>query len=244
MGYLNKYDKREKRALFLQKEMNRILKEMRMLGWNKLDKPIRNGWEVQWKLRDDIAKRKEAKYMQRALDAVKVTPVHCDNEHCFTFFKGHQWLLPDYRIVERSKKGLKVRLEPRTRVLHQSEYDKLDERTKKFFSEHLKISPWSKAEYKIYSLALTYELVPDIKRSYITHRRIHDETLEQEYEELYAEYDKYIYNGTLPARWKDWGWRIRHKVNRMKWKNAKTHIERGVDPDELEFEPQTKKDRW
>lgn len=56
----------------LEKELDEINEAQRNLGYVVLDKPIRDGYYKTLKLRDDIARNKQAKYFEEILDAVKV----------------------------------------------------------------------------------------------------------------------------------------------------------------------------
>jgi hypothetical protein len=238
MGKLNKQSRHEKRAISLQKEVNRLWQEFRKLGYYKLDKPIRNGWEIQWKLRDDVAKSKNGKYMQKALDLVKCTPEHCDNDKCFKTFKK-KFYQAAYEFIVKSKNGVKIKILPRKLGLTKSKYDELDPKIQKYFTENIK-EGWGGIELKTYSLNLTYELETKISRSYITHRQVFDPKLEKKFNEVYGEYTKFIYDGTLSKRWNDWSIKFKSKRERMRWRNAKSYIENGENPDNLEFEPKLK----
>jgi len=248
MGHLNKQDRHVKRALALDRAMTKVQDKIYALGWDKLDKPIAHGWETQWKLREDVARRADSWQMQMALDVAKMTPKHCDNKKCFKEYKHSEmrYISPEYKIVVKSKKGVKVLITPGTRRIHKHEYDKLHIQAQKWFTEITEVNPWGGREYKIYILRLSFELVPDISRCYITHRQVIDPVLEQEYDELSDEFDKYINDGTMSSRWSHSTNNFRAKRERARWRNAKTEILMGKDPDDLEFVPRLKRgwDDW
>ena len=243
MGKLNKYSKKEKQALALQREMAEFWAKMRKAGYVKLDKPVRDGWEVQWKIRDDIARSKNGEFMQKALNLVKVTPVYCDNKKCFKIFK-YGYVPAGYEEIVRSKKGVKVKVKPDMRRISKKEYDELEPKVQRYFVEHVKDSRMPGVKIYTYGLTLTYELDVKVSRSYITHKRIIDPELDKRFDEVSSKYYEFIYDGTLPNTWKDWAIKFKAKRERMQWRRASVCIRKGEELDDLEFEPIIKKGWW
>lgn len=91
---LNKHEKRQKKAIALQRERDRLNDIQSKLGLEKLDKPIHHGYKKFFVLRDDAQRREDASVLRKILQYVNSSIFSKDKE-----FKSRRWF-NDFRRSE------------------------------------------------------------------------------------------------------------------------------------------------
>lgn len=228
MNTPNRKEKAEKTARKIQKELGQVYKEIKDLGWKKLDKPIRHGYDKSWVVRKDILKSKKGKLIDQVLDIINVSIWWNDKSFLAPYKDKYIYDYNSYATVVSGKKGSKILLNPGKRKLSQKKYDLLEPKLRPFFRAQEIIPKWG-SPYNVYITILTYELDIKITKSYITHRKIMDPSLEKRRDELDKEYRYLINTGVLGCTWKDWHVRSKYKSSRMLWRNEKSKITKGDD---------------
>lgn len=172
----NKYFYKEKELIRLRMKDQELHTAIRNQGLVELEEPIHHGYNADWVLRPDIARRDDAAAYQEALDACK----------------GRIWgKTPDFKHKDKKTKKW-VLHNPKMNPIKKVTYDALSPTAKKFYIED---TTRTKKYWKLgftdiqYRCTLSYELVVVITKSYITHRREHDNVLYQ----LEAENEKMMY---------------------------------------------------
>lgn len=232
----NKYIKKEKLFLKIQRELNAIYDEMSNLEWEKLEKPIKYGYEKWFVIRKDVLRSKEGPWKERALNLVS-KPVWSRNKKFIVAYKSTNmaaFINVEHEIISNNKKGLKVLLNPGKKALYPNEFEKLDPKIKKYFIEVKKTNRWNDVEYSMYELnLLPHELDTRTKVNYLTHRREFRPDLESKEAELDAQYTKLLNEGVGNRRWSDWWCDTRNKRQRTLWKNAKSKLMLADDYNEV-----------
>ena len=227
MGRDNKYTKKEKRSLKIQRDLDKIYKEMRDLEWQELDKPIKYGYEKWFVIRKDVLRSKEGPWKEKALDIVAKV-VWCKNKKFIHSYKSPRMLAfvnQEHEVISNNKKGLKILLNPGKKEIYPKDFEALDPRIKKYFIEVKKTHKWNGVEYSMYALNLyPHELDTRIKVNYLTHRREFRPDLESREAELDAEYRILLNSGVGNYTWRDWWTDNSAKRQRILWKNAKSRL--------------------
>lgn len=149
-----------------------------------LDKPRFAGWKRFFVLRDDIARRKDAKEIRAVLELV--------NETRYSKTKDFSIHDSDQRIY-----GYRQHITN----LSEKQYDKLNEAQKKFF-----VKDWDgRKKFVFYSFYPTYFFVFKIKRHYVTEVPVLDAELESRIKELQNKITK---NNLWPKIHKVMGWKM------------------------------------
>jgi len=205
---INKYEKQEKEYLKMEKRYHEIWGEISKLPLITLQEPVQKGWEITQKLRDDIAKRKEA---SEILEAIKIGyyPTRYTNseEEVKLIRRGKK----EYtKTIDKKRVHISLRLGKRT-VL-EKEYDALPDKIKKYFyldTLHEAYTKYGRRYYHIYIPG--YYLVLKAKPNMLTHYRSKGGELEKEYDFL---------RDSLQEYWmKKWGY---HKQFPKSKERAKT----------------------
>ncbi len=209
----NKHFLKEKEIQRLKNEGSLIHDAIHSQGWVKLDKPYHQGYNAKWVLRKDIARREDAEDFQRALDISNKT-VWSRNK--------------DFRYKNHKTKKVEILL-PGLKPISKKQYESLPPQVRKFFRRDLSsIQNWRYGFRDItYICILTYELVVLKTKTYVTHRREHDEVLYQRE----AEIEKRLYDLTDDHPWGNYGdgkfWRRR--ALRMKKTIAKHELREEIN---------------
>jgi hypothetical protein len=173
----NKYFYKEKELIRLRMKNQELNDAIRNQGLVELEEPIHHGYNADWILRPDISRRTDASAYQEALDACK----------------GRIWnKTPDFRHKDKKTKRW-VLHNPKMNPISKVTYDALSPTAKKFYIEDTSNTRkyWKLGFTDIkYRCTLSYELVVVVTKSFITHRREHDNVLYQ----LEAENEKMMYN--------------------------------------------------
>lgn len=199
----NKQYFKEKAIIRLKMEDYEIRDAIRNQGLVELEEPIHDGYNAEWVLRKDYARRDDAAVYQEALDACK----------------GKVWSrTPEFRY-KNSKTKKWEQYYPALHKINKEKYEALSPSAKKFFFECSDKKKYWKYGYtdKEYRCTLSYELVVLITKSYITHRKEHDNVLYQ----MDAENEKMlriVTNGNpYPGSYHNKYWR-RHENKKEKLK--------------------------
>lgn len=200
----NKQFFKEKALIRLRMKYDELRHSIRDQGWVELDEPVHHGYNAEWILRDDILKRDDSAAYQEALNV-------CNHK---IWSKN-----PDFKYKNRKTKRWEV-VRPALRKINKDTYEKLSPTAKKFFCEDTsKDRRYWRYGYtdKSYLCTLSYELVIKITKSYITHRREHDNVLYQ----MSAENEKMMY--IIAGNDNPWGydngypkWYKRHEYKKVK----------------------------
>lgn len=159
----NKYFLRAKELVRLKIEENKLREAKNNQGYIELEKPIPDGYVAEWKLREDITRRKDAHVYQEALDVCNRKVYSKKKDFKFKDWKTKKWYI---RYPEMTP-------------INKETYESLSASAKKMFYEDRSYSRYWRQGFSDvkYKCILTYELVMDIKVSYLTHRREHDSLL-------------------------------------------------------------------
>ncbi len=169
---MNSKHKNFKKILKLEARQDEILEAQRKLGYEKLDKPYQKGWEAHWVLRDDAQRRDDADRLQALLDRVNQT-IYSDNKE----FK--EWSRGERKYIYH-KPGLKY--VPEREI--QGWYSWARIWFKHVPSED-KYNWWYGGELRYFRFDIpSYYLVMKVEKRWITHYKVMDEVLEQEWAEL------------------------------------------------------------
>jgi hypothetical protein len=211
----NKYWIKEKQLIALKMKDREIHEAIGNQGWIELDKPQHDGYFAEWVLRDDIKRREDAQFFQEALDACK--------ERIWS-------RTPEFRIKNRKTKKWE-HVNPKLIDINKEKYESLSASAKKFFFEStdkIHRRRWRIGfSDKWYSCTLSYELVVHVSKSFITHRREHNNILYQ----MDAENEKMMYqiagSNNNPWGWSDssYRWSLRHENKKEKLKAERKLVE-------------------
>ena len=143
-------------------------------GVIELEEPIHHGYNAEWILRNDIARREDANVYQEALDACKGKIWCKKKDFKFLNYKTRKWYVAN----------------PALKKINKAKYDALSPSAKKFFHEDISTKKNHFYKDKDYICTLSFELVVKITKAYITHRTEHDGTLYKKK----AEIEKQMYD--------------------------------------------------
>lgn len=201
---MNSKDKKIK----LYKELNRRLKKNQRaqydLGYLPYDKPIHKGYDIYYKLRDDI-KRRDDYYVFEYILRKFGKSSWCKN----TEFRRWDYLTKSY-----------VNINPYIRHISEKEYDELLSEAKKWFTKYdgqNKIVIWGKVyDYYINTIP-EFFFKKKIKKHYKTHYKVIDSALLQE-EAYLIDRLKWEFYGKLYGRSSapKWYCKVFHKKEKNK----------------------------
>ena len=221
----NKYDEQEKYKLKISRDLKEVYKEIYNIKPIELSKKIRHGYISNWKLRADIAKRQDAKWMLQAIEASNIQ-VWSDNKQFIAQYKYLDYLEGTVEVISNHKKGYKVKIYPGKRKLSTSKYEALHPAVKKYFTPKEHFNKWAGTSYMLYHLNLTYQLVEDIQIYYITHKKLINPELESRVTILWDENRLLHYNSRFRSINE-----FRITNNRVKWRKATRAIIKNEDYD-------------
>ena len=177
---MNSKDKNYKKYLAVRRRKEEIREAKRNLGYEKLDKPYQRGWDAYWVLRDDISKREDAEEIQAIIDHYGTTIYSKDGEFV-------TWLRKEKRYISHK---------PSIKTIEEKEYKTLYSWAQKWFEHDPtkdKYSPWHYRTLRYYKCVIPeYFLVMKKVKHWVTHHKVVDEVLEQEWAELDVLEDKLI----------------------------------------------------
>jgi hypothetical protein len=168
---MNSKDKNYKEYLKVNRRKWEVLGAQRNLGYEPLDEPYQKGWDAYWVLRKDVSRRSDADDLQFILDNFG-KDIWCDN----IFFLKWDRSIRRYTDIN-----------PHIRAITEREWEKLPATCKKWF----KVMPIQHGHYHPWWYTSTYTcviplhfLVKEKEPSMVTHKRVIDNLLEQEWAEL------------------------------------------------------------
>lgn len=177
----SKYEIRYKEFLRLREEQDEIQDKIEDLPWIPYDKPIHKGWEVNYELRDDIARRGDSDYIKEVLRIGYSTSLIRSIKHVKMMRRGIKGYWSSYgrgRYWTSFTPG-KIRLK-------EQQYQKLIPPIQKYFHK----PRWWEEGYNIawrdhYFVSLpSYWLTLRVRPHYHTHFRDKDGALETRYKEI------------------------------------------------------------
>lgn len=168
---MNTKHRNYKKYLAVRRRQDEIRIAQRNLGYEELEKPYQRGWNAYWVLRSDVGRRDDAEELQSILDHYGATIYSRDKE-----FKTWSRKLKEY-----------VNHEPHIKTIGQKEYDSLYPWAKKWFEHDPskdRHSYWY-GTIKVYKCTFPKWFLKMKKvKHWVTHYKVQDEVLEQEYAEL------------------------------------------------------------
>lgn len=177
---MNTKHKNYKKYLEVQRRKHEILTAQRNLGYEKLDKPYQKGWDGYWGLRDDVTRSEEGKRLQVLLDNFGKT-ISSNNK--------------EFRIWSRDDRKYHYH-KPSFRLVPEDEWVNFHSWAKKWFEHDPsedKDSWYYSGVRRFYKCIIPeWMLVMKKEKHWVTHYKVHDEVLEQEYAELDTLEDKLI----------------------------------------------------
>ena len=243
MGHLNQKDREYKDFLKNERNLEKIHKQIMAVPYTKLDKPVQHGWNKHYIIREDVLRSKTGPIKQACLDMVQRSVWSGDKS--FTHLYNPYWgsIKDNHDVIEKSKNGLRIKLNPELHDIDTGTYDLLSEQMKKYFYPVTKLG-WGNVEYTKYVFEiLQHELASVITKSFMTHRRVLKPELEQEYDEYSRIQDNYIDKGVTKWRRHSISDGFRHKSDRTNWKSSASKIKNAYDPEDVAIKiPNSKKD--
>ena len=171
---MNKKEKRHKEYLALERERTEIWTKIRNLPLIPYEKPIQNGWTINFELRSDIAKRDDAQYIKLAL-SVGYKPAYLKNiKHIQMMRSGKKGYWTTYQ-----KRRVWTPFSPYVVWLKDFEYEKLHPAIKKYFYRPI-FGWWDFPRYRDrYRIVMPeFWLIAKPRPYYLTHYRNVDGKLE------------------------------------------------------------------
>lgn len=188
------YEGKEVRRIY--KEWTDLWRSYKDLGhWVKV-KPYRRGWTRYYVLRNDISRRKDAFYIQKALDLVNTTRYSRSKK-----FTTRDW---------RSKKDKPI--SQSLGYISEEKYEGLDDRIKKHLVKRIytQKTVWGKREYVGYTLRHEYWAEFKIEPNIIVEHWIPDVEVERRRAELDLKIERH---NLWPKIYREHGW------SNWKWDN-------------------------
>jgi len=197
---LNKQDKKYKEYLRMEKELSDLREKLYKLPLIPLPEPYQKGWLITIKLRDDIANRKDAN------DILKAIEIGYYKER----FTNSVDEVKSVRAGKKSyskivkKKRITTELVPSFRYINEKKYIELPDNIRKYFYLDVFNESYKKYGHKLYQIKIPYYYITlRVKPNMITHTRQKGGELEERYEFLKHKLEefwreKYNYSKTYP----------------------------------------------
>ncbi len=168
---MNRKHKNYKKLVAVWKRLDEVREAQWNLGYEPLEEPYQKGWDAKWVLRKDVSRRDDAEYLEYILERFGVD--------CWSRNKDFIW----WDRCERRYRDIN----PKIKRIDRKTWESLPPPCKKWFTKyhdrHGHYCPWLK--YSEYICIIPkYFLVKKITPCIVTHKKVHDEVLEQEYSEL------------------------------------------------------------
>jgi hypothetical protein len=173
MGRLEKkYNKKDesKEVKRLFREWRRVQEAQRNLNWIELEKPIFLGYIKRFKLREDVAKRKDAHIFVNILEKINNHKT-CKNKE----FIGREW-----------KTGKKVPVVVTLKKINKKEFNKLSKGEQKYFREYYS----HKAREWRYEFTQSHFYETYIEKHYAYKVKEHDAVLAKKERELANKFER------------------------------------------------------
>lgn len=217
---INKYERRYKEYLALREEIDNLREQMRKRPPIPLKEPYQDGWILYIDFRDDFKRRKDYPVYKKILDMCAYS-VRTKNLKLIKRIRSNRRLDLLYNEIHPAGGGRnKFGHVPYLKSIRESQYMKLNEQERSFFSIDPYYAKWSSFTGNYYyCTVLRHWLVVKTKPNIITHRYDVGGDLEKRYKELQSKLDNFHefttnYSTSYPA-YKD-RMRIRDKVQKFK----------------------------
>lgn len=160
---------RQKELRSLNTQLWDLHKKEKELGYVELEKPVEAGWVRYFVLRQDVARSKEAPFFQKILDRIN-TKAYCNRK--------------DFLKKSRKTKRL-TPIEQKTKELSAGDFGKclFTEKENALF-EYKWLRNANGVKYRAYVFLEQWRFEFKVKKHWITHRKVHDNVLEQRIAEL------------------------------------------------------------
>lgn len=223
MATPNKYELAHKAFLKAQRRLEVVKKEIRKLPLQELKEPFQQGWEVTIRLRDDIARRKDA---DKILEAIKIG--YRPNTHLSKLSHLKKLRAGEKGYWDRlGKDRCWITFYPSLIQLKVKEYEALPESLQKYFVKHVDSvthygQVYTSTYYKI-SLPDYYTTLK-ARPNIVTHYRVKGGPLEKEQAEL---------SKILQEYWREWfgydkdHWDRPHNTERTKTRTKLSKVLKG-----------------
>lgn len=178
---LNKYDREYKEYLAMEKRLNVLLLEINKLPLIPLKKPIQKGWIVIQRLREDIAKRKDAPFLNELLRiGYEKNKIISSEKEVKLVRQGKK----EYNYTEDKKRKFR-NLRPERKLLSEKQYNELSDKIKGYFTLDTLSDAYRLWKRKYYYIYLPdYYTILKAKPNILTHYRNKGGPLEEEYQYL------------------------------------------------------------
>jgi len=177
MRELDKYEKKYKTFLKMQRRLDEIEDELRKLPLRELKEPYQKGWNISIRLRDDISRREDAHIIQKIID------LGWHKEHYTTDLEAVKAVrkgLKSY-ICTTYKKPLSISLIPHRKDIKEEEFNKLPNHIKQAFRLDDFSERYTKYNRKYYYCCLpNFYTELKVRPNIITHERLKGGELESE----------------------------------------------------------------
>jgi hypothetical protein len=160
---------RQKELRSLNIQLWDLHKKEKELGYVELEKPVEAGWVRYFVLRQDVARCKEALFYQRILDRIN-TKAFCNRKD----------------FLKKSRKTKKLNpIEQYTMRLRPDEFERrlFTEKEKALFELKI-IKEKGGGKHRAYVFLEEWRFDFKVKKHWITHKKVHDNVLEQRIAEL------------------------------------------------------------
>lgn len=177
-------DVQHKKWIALGRQRNDLWKQyIRGIGYEDFPKPVHYGWVRTYELRDDVAKRKDAHYLQRILDVINVAHHSFDKE----FKDKVRYIIPrTYDVV-----GFIANRDIAPHRLNKGAYEKLftgenaiPTRYQSDFITVTETSHWGGQQHTFYIYKPTWHFKVVVKKHMLTRIRLYDSEMESRLYEL------------------------------------------------------------
>lgn len=184
----NKQTEQEKEYLKLRDELDDLLSVRRGKSYIELEEPIHHGYNVEWVLREDVARG----------------PLAHELESFIYHFSRPGWCA-NKNLVKKYKKGTPEKIKPEWVYVSKYRYDGMADWCKKWFTkdyQRRRISYFGEVEYDYKVCIPEYYFVERRSKSYITHREILNPDLQSQIDQLknllerkFYKFETYKYSG-------------------------------------------------
>jgi len=197
---LNKQDKKYKEYLRMEKELDDLREKLYKLPLIPLSEPYQKGWLITIKLRDDIANRKDAN------DILKAIEIGYYKERFTNSIEEVKAVRAGKKSYSKivKKKRIAIELVPSIKYINEKTYIELPDKIRKYFYLDVFNESYKKYGYKLYQIKIPYYYITlKVKPNMITHTRQKGGELEERYEFLKYKLEgfwreKYNYSKSYP----------------------------------------------
>lgn len=193
--------KKRNQYYLIEKEVKRLeirlsdLKNSIWSEWTPLDKPYHYGFWVEWDFRDDIKRRDDFKYIQKAFNLIKDRTWIKKENDAKKIIKDPWYRYSPYSYNHPCSGFHSIFV----RSIDEKKYESLIPQVKKYFklNDRIDFNPWN---FKVsFSFRVPeFWLVPKLSKDWVTETRTKISEAEKEIDEI----EKGLYKLTKGANWK------------------------------------------